>query len=168
MSQAGSNNSSGGTPPPTVATMYHTDSGPDAIPSLNILNIFGSGGISTSSSGNTVTITGTGSAFTWEDKAADFLASTLKGYFVTATATGTLPASPSQGNTIKFIVDNVSQVLTIQANVGQLIRIGNVINSGTGGTCSSTLQGDAISLVYRSADATWFAETGVQGSWTLS
>lgn len=170
MSQAGSNNNSGGTPPPTVATSYVTDSG-TATPALNILNVNGAGGIVVSANpngSNNVLITNTGSAFTWTDASGAFLAATLNGYFIIGTATATLPAVPLEGNTIKFIVDHASQVLTIQANAGQSIRIGNVINSSTGGTCASTLQGDAISLVYRSVGATWFAETGVQGSWTLS
>lgn len=47
--------SSGGSLPPSVATSYVTNSG-TAVPSSNILNVIGSNGISTSASGNTVTI----------------------------------------------------------------------------------------------------------------
>ncbi len=58
MSQAGSfSNSNIG---PTIPTSFVTDSG-TAIPSLNILNVFGGTDISTSAAGNTITIDFTGS-----------------------------------------------------------------------------------------------------------
>ncbi len=53
----------GGTAP-SVANSYVTDSG-TAVPALNILNVLGSSGISTSGSGNTVTLTLTGVALSY-------------------------------------------------------------------------------------------------------
>ena len=55
MSQSGSLVASSGTVPSNVAQAYITDAG-TAIPSANVLNVLGSGGTSTSGSGNTVTI----------------------------------------------------------------------------------------------------------------
>ena len=55
MSQAGIINSSG---MPAVATTYTTSAG-NATPALNILNVLGAGGITTSGAGNTITITTT-------------------------------------------------------------------------------------------------------------
>lgn len=110
----------------------------------------------------------TSGGFSWSDTSGTFSAVSGNGYFITATATANLPASPTEGDTIKFIVDNASQVLTIQANTGQKIRIGDLINGATAGTCTSQFQGDGISLVYRSTGATWFAENAPQGTWTLS
>lgn len=59
MSQAGILNTSGGPVPPTVATSYNTDSGV-ATPAANVLNEFGSGSITTSGAGNTITTELTG------------------------------------------------------------------------------------------------------------
>ncbi len=62
MSQAGIINTSSGPVPPTIATTYQTDSG-SATPAANILNVLATDttandvdGISTSGSGNTVTV----------------------------------------------------------------------------------------------------------------
>jgi len=105
--------------------------------------------------------------FTWNDVSGAFSPLKNNGYFVTGTATGTLPASPSQGDTIKFLVDHASQVLTIQANTGQRIRIGS-IQSSAAGTAVSTLQGDSVDITYRASDTTWMAIGGSQGTWTLA
>jgi hypothetical protein len=55
MSQAGIVSTSGGPPPPDVPTTFVEDSG-SATAAANILNVLGTNGISTSGSGNTVTI----------------------------------------------------------------------------------------------------------------
>lgn len=102
----------------------------------------------------------------WTDEASSFSAVSGKGYFVTATATATLPASPSQGNVIAFIVDVSGSFLTVQANTGQFIRIGQNI-SASAGVAVNNFQGDALRLRYRAADTTWIAES-VEGSWTVT
>jgi hypothetical protein len=88
------------------------------------------------------------------------------GYFVTATATATLPAAPSQGDTVYFIVDTTS-VLTVTANSGQVIRIGSVV-SATAGTATSNARGDAVILTYRTTGAAWIARSAPQGIWTVT
>ena len=116
-------------------------------------------------SGNPV-ISATGAGFPWTDVSGAVSASVNNGYFVTATCTSTLPSAPSQGDTIKYIVDNSSQVLTIQASAGKFIRLGNTVTAAAG-TAVSTLQGDSIELVYRASDLTWFALASV-GQWNLT
>lgn len=112
-----------------------------------------------------VSLTSSG-GFTWNDISGAFSPLAENGYFVTGTATGTLPASPSQGDMIKFVVDHATQNLTIDAPGTQLIRNGTGISSA-GGTCTSNNQGDSIVLVYRAANTTWIA-TEVSGTWTLA
>jgi|ERR1700690_475048 len=104
-------------------------------------------------------------AMTWTDESTSFNAVAGNGYFVTGTATATMPASPSQGNTIAFATD-ATNVLTITANTGQIIRLGNVA-SASAGTCASNKRGDSITLVYRAADTTWIAIDSI-GTWTVT
>jgi hypothetical protein len=102
----------------------------------------------------------------WTDKATSFNAAAGNGYFVTATATATMPASPLQGNTISFEVDGVGSLLTITANTGQIIRAGKTV-SAAAGTCVNNFQGDSITLVYRASDTSWQA-ISVIGTWTIT
>lgn len=112
-------------------------------------------------------VTLNGGGFTWNDVSGAFSPLKNNGYFVTATATGTLPASPSQGDTIKFFVDHATQVLTIDAPGTQIIRIGTLVSSA-GGTAVSTAHGDSVELVYRASDTCWCAIAGFTGTWTMA
>jgi hypothetical protein len=113
-----------------------------------------------------VTMAG-GGGFTWTDTSGTFTAAKNNGYFITGTSTANLPASPSQGDTIKFFVDHASQVLTIDAPGTQLIRMGSIVTSA-GGTAVSTAQGDSVELTYRASDTCWCAIAGFTGNWTLT
>jgi hypothetical protein len=104
----------------------------------------------------------------WTDETTTFSPAAGNGYFVTGNATATLPASPSQGNTIAFCVDSGSAILTITANTGQYIQVGKA-KSASAGTCASNFNGDSITLVYRASDSIWFAAFGAaQGTWTVT
>jgi hypothetical protein len=109
-----------------------------------------------------VTMAG-GGGFTWNDVSGAFSPLKNNGYFITGTATGTLPAAPAQGDTVKFFVDHASQLLTIDAPGTQIIRLATVVSSA-GGTFISTAQGDAVELTYRASDTCWCAITFV-GAW---
>ena len=113
-----------------------------------------------------VTFIGSTSNIPWTDEGGNFNAASNNGYFFTALLTSTLPPTPAQGDVIRIVVDTTS-VVTLTANTGQKIRIGNVISS-TAGTAASTKQGDSVDLVYRSASATWYEVGGSQGSWSIT
>ena len=105
--------------------------------------------------------------FPWTDKAISFAAASNHGYFVTATSTATLPAAPAQGDTIEFAVDSIAGILTIQANTGQVIRVGTVA-SASAGICVSNFNGDSIKLVFRASDTTWIAVGDPKGTWSIT
>ena len=117
-------------------------------------------------SGNTTIATTSTVIGAWNDEATSFNALKSNGYFVTANATGTLPASPAQGDTISFAVDSASGILTIQANTGQTIQIGKA-KSASAGTAASNFNGDSVTLVYRASDTNWIA-TSVIGTFTVT
>lgn len=113
-----------------------------------------------------VTFIASTSNIPWTDEGGNFNAASNNGYFCTALLTATLPATPAQGDVIKVVVDTAS-VVTLTANAGQKIRLGNSI-SALAGTAASTKQGDSVDLVYRASSATWYSVGGIQGSWTVT
>lgn len=102
----------------------------------------------------------------WTDEGTSFNAVAGNGYFITANATATMPASPSQGNIIAFAVDAAATTVTITANTGQVIRIGTAV-SASAGTAANNARGDSVTLVFRSSDNAWIA-TSVLGTWTVT
>ncbi len=113
-----------------------------------------------------VTFIGSTSNITWTDQGGNFSISSNNGYFCTALLTGTLPATPAQGDVLRIVVDTAS-VVTIVANTGQFIRIGSAI-SASAGNATSNARGDSLDLVYRSSSATWYQVGGAQGTWTVT
>ena len=105
----------------------------------------------------------------WTDKATSFNAVSQNGYFVTATATATLPASPAHGDVVALAVDvdPGTGLLTVTANTGQFIRVGKQI-SLSAGTMVNNFHGDSVFLVYRASDSTWIAAPGTMGTWTVT
>ena len=150
--------------PPSVPLVFHTDSG-DAVPAANALNVFGGGTTSTSGAGSTITVTTVVGAATWTDKAISFAAAVNNGYFVSAAATATLPAAPTQGQFIIIETATASSVV-IQANTGQVLRMGSGASS-SGGTATSSAAGNSVYLVYRSANTSWYS-ISTEGTWLLA
>jgi hypothetical protein len=122
-------------------------------------------GISITPTANTITIAVSGGGETWSDISGVVIASVGNGYFITATCTSTLPASPSEGDTVKYIVDS-TQFLTITGNTGQKIRFNSQL-SASAGTAVNTSRGDSVELVYRSTGTTWFA-LAFTGNWNIT
>lgn len=123
-------------------------------------------GISVTAGASTITIAATGSEMTWTDNATSFAAVAGNGYFITAgSVVATMPASPSQGDTIAFTVDTTSS-FEVLANTGQVIRIGSAV-SASAGNAQSNARGDSLTLVYRSTGTAWIAKD-VIGTWTVT
>lgn len=138
-----------GAPDSTLNGVAHFDSASFSVDSDGFVSFIGSSG-----------------GITWNDVSGAFSPVDQNGYFITGTATGTLPASPSQGETIKFVVDHATEDLTIDAPGTQLIRNGTGVSSA-GGTATSNAQGDSLTLVYRASTDTWIATEAI-GTWTLA
>lgn len=115
--------------------------------------------------GGTATISAVGVGIVWNDIASNTSGVINNGYFATGSLTLSLPAAPGQGGMIELAADTAS-VVTIQANTGQTIRLGNA-TSTSGGTAATTKQGDSVRLVFRLADTTWFGVSSV-GNFTLA
>jgi len=135
--------------------------------------VAGIAGVTVSNQANVVIDTTTGQlaegaatgTYAWIDTSGAFSPLKGNGYFITATATGTLPASPTQGDTIQFFVDT-TDILTIQTAGTQTIRMGTLITSG-GGTAVSTQRGDSCELVYRASNDSWQCVDMI-GTWVIS
>lgn len=119
-------------------------------------------GITITNGHNSITINAAGGAMTWSVKSTSFNAAVNNGYFITGTATATLPASPSIGDEIAFFVQGAF-TLTITGNTGQAIQIASNLSSAAG-TQANTATGDACILVYDSTNTQWNALSFV-GAW---
>ena len=113
------------------------------------------------------------SAIPWTDESSTFSAQIGNGYFITGGSPTcemppnlSFPAVPVQGDTIQFVVHGSGATVTLQAETGQTITIGNA-SSSVGGTATSSLNGDSAHFVYRSGDSSWIA-TSFIGTWTLA
>jgi hypothetical protein len=158
------------TPSTTALVQYYVVSGASANTVNNIAP--STSGFVLTSNGGSAQPTFQAIPFTkmpWTDKAANFNAASQNGYFVTATAIATLPASPAQGDVVAFDVDvdPGTGLLTVTANTGQYIRVGKQI-SLSAGSMVNNFHGDSVTLVYRLSDTTWHAVPAPQGTWTVT
>ncbi len=136
------------------------DSGGALAPSSGNWNILGGPGVTTTGSGSTLTINST--VFT------DTTALTMavdNGYFATAAGSYNLPATAAQGELITIVCDTAGAVV-VDAPALNFVRIGTLITS-SGGTCTSTSQGDVLVLRYRLSSLTWHA-VSVIGTWVVA
>lgn len=139
--------------------------GSTVAPNIRVATLTAGAGISITNGAGSITVTNTSAGGTWLDTAGGALAANT-GYFVTAAAAVTLPLTPAQG-TIVEIVDQVGGGVVVTAAGANIIQVQNVASSA-GGTSTSTQKGDALRLVFRTADLTWYCAPGAGGNWILA
>lgn len=105
----------------------------------------------------------------WTSVSASQSMSTNMGYFVVSPGGAvvlTLPATSVQGDVIQVALDGATS-FQIAQNAGQSIVLGNqTTTAGTGGSLTSTQQGDTVRLVCRVPNQRWIA-TCVIGNLTV-
>ena len=122
-------------------------------------------GVSIVATANTITVNAVGLGLTWSDTSGTVTASSNNGYFISNTCTSTLPAAPNEGDVVSYILD-ASVTLTVTGNTGQKIRVASAI-SASAGTSVATVQGNTLTLVYRTSGTTWIAQS-VIGTWVTT
>ena len=133
------------------------DSGGALSPTANNWNILGGPGVTTTGSGSTLTI----NSVVFTDTTAATLA-VDNGYNATAAGNYPMPATALQGEMIIVNCDTTGAVV-LDCPANNFIRVGELITS-SGGTMTSTKQGDSLTLRYRLSSLTWIA-TNVVGTW---
>lgn len=136
------------------------DTGGALSPTAGNFNILGGPGVTTSGSGSTLTI----NSVVFTNTTATTLA-VDNGYNATAAGTYNMPATAAQGEMIIVFCDTTGAVV-LDCPALNFIRIGTAITS-SGGTVTSTLQGDSLTLRYRLSTLTWEA-VSVVGNWILA
>ncbi len=151
MSQAGAlTDQGGGVIPPEVATEYVTNNG-IAVPALNVLNVLGDGTVTTAGSGNTITISISGTGYTWNTiTSADNVKQILiENAYITSGVSQCvliLPLTAVVGDS--FIVTGLSSLFQIQQNASQSITLGiQVSTAGVAGSLASTSFADHVQVV---------------------
>ena len=143
---------------PEIPTLFVSDSG-SAVPFDNTINIVGVGGITTSGSGNTITIFGSSIGATWNIISASQTLAVDNGYVCRG---GTnlllaLPATSTIGDIIEVTLDG-STSFSITQSAGQSIIIANQsTTAGISGSLTSTQQGDTIRMVCSTTNLRWNA-----------
>lgn len=142
----------------SVATTYDANVG-SATPAANVLNILGAGGVTTTASGNTVTISATVSSMTWNTISASQALVKANGYFCVSPGGAlslSLPATSTVGDTISVALSGATSWTITQA-AGQAITFGSkTTTTGVGGSLSSTANGDTVTIVAWAANTSWY------------
>lgn len=120
------------------------------------------GTVSFTAGANTLDMEVSGGGIIWTDHAISASVLSDSGSFSTASVTLTTPASPANGDVLKF-VNMFGASLIVTAAGTQLIRVMGSISSA-GGTQTSTVIGDSLDLVYQSSSTTWVA-IATNGNW---
>src|SRR6185437_13600625 len=144
MSQAGIINIAGGGGGGSPVQTLTGNTGGPVPPTANNINIVGTGAVSVvgNPGTSTLTISVATDSFSWSEQNANFNAAIQNGYYCNAALTVSLPSTAGLliGSTIIIYIDT-SSVVTIQANTGQMIQVGNQVST-PGGIASSSTKGE--------------------------
>lgn len=116
-------------------------------------------GISIANASNSITISATAGGFTWSVITTNVIAAAENGYMTNngSLISIALPSTSALGDTFE-VLDPVGGLFQITQGSGQNIQIGNLSTTvGTGGSLTSTSQGDSLQLICYVADTTWVA-----------
>jgi hypothetical protein len=165
MSQAGAleNTSTGG----GGANDFVANTG-SAVPLAGVVNILGAGGITTSGSGNTITITG-GASFKWNVVTSATNPNQIvanNGYICAGVSQVIfiLPLVATIGD--EFKVASYTATFQINQNGAQQMRIGTEITTAGSGNVASNSAGDAVDMIYVGSNT--FLNLDVQGTITVT
>ena len=125
-------------------------------------------GISVANGHNTITISGTTNALTYNDVSGTTQAAAVNnGYIISNSAqtTVTLPATAPEGSVVAVQGKGAAGWI-LAANTGQVIHFGSVASS-SGGSLTSINQWDAVEVVCVTANTTW-AVKSVIGNLTVA
>lgn len=154
---------------PDIPIEFVTNSG-TATASLNIIEILGAGGVTTSGSGNVITINVVAGAFTWNSVTSLSPTNPIQivsqnGYVCNGISQVTLllPLAPNFGD--EFIVISNTSTFKITQNGAQVMRIGAHITTGGSGTVTSNTVGDFVQFVYVGANT--FLSFSPQGTLSI-
>jgi len=154
-----------------VPTTIETD-GSDCTPAGGKFSIEGSGGVTTSASSDTITVTstgGSGGVIEWVDDAVyPFTATVNTGYIKiqgSSSASPLLPSTSSVGDVIRLVAFTGHTGISVTQNAGQyIVTIANGTSTiGTGGSVSfssTSTKAMSLELVCTIADTAWVQLSG--------
>lgn len=145
------------------------NSGGAISPTAGNINILGSGGVTVSGSGSTLTVSVSGSGMPWNEVTGTSQAMLVNNAYVANNAglvTLTLPATAAFGDVIQ-IVGKGAGLWSIAQNAGQSINFGVLTTTvGAGGSLAAISQFDTVELVCTTANTT-FTVYSVIGNLTV-
>jgi hypothetical protein len=148
MSQAGTISVTGAVVPPNVPISFVTNAG-TAVSALNVMNVLGVGGLTTSGAGNTISINFSGAVFVWNDVTTATQTLAAQNGYVTDRAGGvtyTLPNAAAFGE--EFIITGKLGLWSLAQNAGQQVVLANGSTTiGIAGSLTATNIGDSIKCV---------------------
>ena len=131
---------------------------------LGTATLTGGTGITITPGANTITISGTGGGITWSVITVDQTAAVNDGYF--CNKAGTLALALPAASVVGDVIENTALGVQFTQAAGQQILIsGTNTTLGATGTLTSSVVGDTLKIVCKTANTIWRV-TSMVGNWT--